>query len=215
MVPASPASLPARREAPAASAVAPAMVPVSPAPLASMPTSGPSASTPLAAAPRAGGKVARFIPAEAAQSKLKPADDGKLPGLRLHETADGSRKEKTQGTNPLVLVALLSLSVVMTVVILFWDVEPNDGSSENDKAVARSQIGENYFADLGNQALKPYQVYLRNAQQAHVRGDAKAEREMYHKVLKLLRAERQPGESLTGTLQRDRDLEEYLTTLLR
>jgi hypothetical protein len=172
-------------------------------------------SSPAAAAARSGGSVARFIPAEAAQSKLKPADDGKLPGLQLHETAGGGRQEKAHGTNPLVLIGLLSLSVVATVVIAFSDFQPSDHSSENDKAAARWKIGEDYFADLGNQALKPYQVYLRKAQQAHVRGDAKAEHAMYHKVLDLLRAERLPGESLTGTLQRDEKLEEYLVTLLQ
>jgi hypothetical protein len=170
---------------------------------------------PPAAAARPGGSVARFIPAEAAQSKLKPADDGKLPGLRLHETAGGARPEKARGANPLVLLGLLCLSVVMTVVILFSDLQPNDRSSDTDKADARWQISENYFADLGNQALKPYQVYLRNAQQAHVRGNIKTERAMYHKVLGLLRAERLPSESLTGTLQRDKELENYLITLLR
>ncbi len=170
---------------------------------------------PPPAAARPGGAVARFIPAEAAQSKLKPADDGKLPGLRLHETAGGARQEKARGTNPLVLIGLLLLSVVATVVILFSDFQPSDRSSEDDKANARREIGENYFSDLGNQPLKPYQVYLRNAQQAHARGATKTEHAMYHKVLKLLRAERLPGESLTGTLQRDKELEEHLTTLLR
>jgi hypothetical protein len=170
---------------------------------------------PPPAAARPGGAVARFIPAEAAQSKLKPADDGKLPGLQLHEAAGGGRKEKSHGTNPLVLIGLLCLSVVATVVIMFSDFGPSDHSSDNEKAVARQEIGENYFADLGNQPLKPYQVYLRNAQQAHVRGDTKTEHAMYHKVLELLRAERLPGESLTGTVQRDEDLEKHLITLLR
>jgi len=192
------------------------MVPAPPVSSSIAPASSPSAAIPPAAAPsRAGGAVARFIPAEAAQSKLKPAEDGKLPGLRLHDTADGARQEKARGTNPLVLIALLCLSVVLTVVILFSDFEPSDHSSDDDKAAARWQIGENYFADLGNQPLKPYQVYLRNAQQAHVRGDTKTEHAMYHKVLGLLRAERLPGESLSGTLQRDEDLEKYLVILLR
>jgi len=164
---------------------------------------------------RPGGAVARFIPAEAAQSKLKPADDGKLPGLRLHETAGGGRKEKAQGTNPLVLIGLLSLSVVSTVVILFHDFGPSDHSSDKEKAAAREQIGKEYFAELDNQPLKPYEVYLRNAQRAHVRGDAKTERAMYQKVLALLHAERLPGENLTGTAERDEDLKGYLITLLR
>ena len=114
-----------------------------------------AAALPAAAAPRPGGKVARFIPAEAAQSKLKPADDGKLPGLCLHDTADRDRREKAQGTNPLLLIALLLLSAVMTVVIVFWDSAPNDASSDNEKAYARVKIGEDYFSDLGNRALKP------------------------------------------------------------
>jgi hypothetical protein len=173
---------------------------------------------PPPAAARPGGAVARFIPAEAAQSKLKPADDGKLPGLRLHETADGARREKARGINPLVLIGLLCLSVVATVVLLFTDFEPSDRSSENDKAAARQHISDNYFIDLGNQSLKPYQVYLRNAQRAHARGDVKTEHAMYHKVLELLRAERLPGESLTGRLggdDGDDKLQEDLITLLR
>ena len=170
---------------------------------------------PPPAAARPGGAVARFIPAEAAQSKLKPADDGKLPGLRLHETAGGARQEKARGINPLVLIGLLCLSVVGTVVILFSDFGPSDHSSDNDKARARQHISDTYFIDLGNQSLKPYQVYLRDAQRAHVRGDAKTERAMYQKVLALLHAERLPGENLTGTAERDEDLKGYLITLLR
>jgi hypothetical protein len=172
------------------------------------------AMPPPPAAGRPGGAVARFIPAEAAQSKLKPADDGKLPGLQLHESADGGRQAKAQGTNPLVLIGVLCLSVVSTMVIVFSNSSTPDRSSDDERVKARTQISRDYFTELDNQPLKPYEIYLRDAQQAHVRGDKKTERAMYHKVLELLRAERLPGESLTGTVQRDKELEDCLVTLL-
>ena len=57
-------------------------------------------------------KVARFITAEAAQSTLQPAADGKLPDLRLEEGAAQQKPQSGQRSmNPLVLLGVLSASV--------------------------------------------------------------------------------------------------------
>jgi hypothetical protein len=56
---------------------------------------------------------------------------------------------------------------------------------------------------------------LRDAQRAHSRGDDATERQMYRKVLQLLRAEgRSRFTTLTGTLRGDEDLEAQIAILM-
>jgi hypothetical protein len=63
--------------------------------------------------------------------------------------------------------------------------------------------------------LEPYQILLRDAQQAYSRGDHRAQRDCYGKVLDLLRAERGSEEKgLTGSRSKDKELEEALLVLL-
>jgi hypothetical protein len=198
--------------------------PAAPAPVASAPAvPAPAAPGPL----MPNRKVARFVAAEAAQSTIKPAADGRLPDLCLQE---GQAKQKEEGKsttiNPLVLFGVLSLSVVLSVVLVLIDTEPQSSASEQ-KARARKIIEEKYFGGgtLEGGKVQPYQAYLRNAQQAHSRGDVKAEREFYRKVLDLLRTD--PGASdpgagpgarrhfLTGAYKTDEELEEQVRILLR
>ena len=163
-------------------------------------------------------KVARFITTEATQSTIHPSPDGKLPELRLHQSEEsGSSKEKGGSFNPLLLLGALCLSVALSVVLVMVDVDSEDASTLQKKQAARAYVDANYFSsDAGpNMPLEPYQICLRQAQQAHSRGDRATERKLYRKVLEMLRAERgvrQKG--LTGSHDRDNKLEQKISILL-
>ncbi|MBN1393919.1 MAG: hypothetical protein JW959_02725 [Pirellulales bacterium] len=164
-------------------------------------------------------KVARFIAADDADSKLLPAQDGKLPGLRLDEEAikDKRPQEKKTSMNPLVLLGLLSASVVLSIVLALVDLNPPTGSGSETKDQQRYLIERDYFGsgNIDNRDLEPHQLLLREAQRAHIRGDRETERDNYRRVLKMLRAERAPGErGLTGSRRRDKQLEDAITVLL-
>lgn len=178
--------------------------------------------TPTGQTPPPAKKVARFISAEAAQSTLKPAEDGQLPELHLRE---GEKKEKKQAEsrtiNPLVLFGALSISVALSILLVMVDFGSPRASSSQEKAKARQMIQDDYIADQEHftnpesaPPLEPYQVYLREAQRAYSRGDRKTERQMYRKVLNLLRAERDEFGGLTGSPSNDQTLEEQISILL-
>jgi hypothetical protein len=161
--------------------------------------------------------VARFITAEAAQSTLNLAPDGKLPELHLQETGQARAKdEKGTTVHPLVLLALLSLSVVACIVLVLIEPEASSSSDSAAKQNARRVIADHYFANRDAPGPKePYQVLLREAQRAYARGDYQEERRLYRQVLQLLRAERSEFESVTGTLAGDQELERQINVLLR
>jgi hypothetical protein len=161
--------------------------------------------------------VARFITSEAVQSTIQPSADGKLPELRLTggEEAEGS-KAKGAGVSPLLLLGALCLSVALSVVLVMVDINPQDSSSFRKKQAARMVIDAEYSSNIDDkQPLERYQVYLRQALQAHAQGDRAAERDLYRKVLEMLRAERGVHDKgLTGSPARDRWLEEQISVLL-
>ncbi len=172
-------------------------------------------SPPPVPAPARPRKVARFISAEAAQSSLKLAEDGKLPELRLLEAGEAAAKESgPRRSNPLVLFGVLSLSAVVCLVLVLLPAETSPSANTREKQRAREMIEKEYFAEMDQLPHYSYQFLLREAQRAHLRGDYKLERELYRKVLGLLRAERKPEKGVTGSPNRDRDLEQYLTILL-
>ena len=165
--------------------------------------------------------------AEAAQSNLKMAADGQLPQLQLQE---GEKKDKSQvkstTVHPLVLLTALMLSIVMSIIMALMDVGGSSSSSAEKKAAALEIIEKQYFGNPEHGELARYQVYLREAKQARCRGDRKAERQYYRKVLDLLCAELHEGASsgskqaagfepgLTGSRGRDRELETQISILL-
>jgi hypothetical protein len=167
-------------------------------------------------------KVARFISAEMSQSPIKPTADGKLPELKLNDgQASASTETKSATVSPLVLMAVLSVGVALSVMAVFMDFGPAQGTHLREKAEARAFIEKNYFPDLREMALdpkrkpEPYQSWLQDARQAHERLDRKTERAFYLKVLDRLHQERgsfQKG--LTGSMQRDKELEERIIILL-
>ena len=163
--------------------------------------------------------MARFITADSAESKLTIAADGQLPELQLQE---GDKKDKTDadeqtGINPLVLFGLITLSVVMSIAMAMWDPGSEDAQARREKDDARKVIALDYFHNLDpEQPLERYQELLRDARRAYARGDFKTERRRYREVLDLLRVERKPGEKgVTGSHERDRELQDQITILLK
>jgi hypothetical protein len=155
--------------------------------------------------------VARFIPG-AGSSGAALASDGRLPELKLQEGQARRSAADREATNPLVMVGVLCLSFVMSTALLLVDFEPTQ-SGAGRQAQARRRLAEFYQTSQG--PLAPYQQYLRDAQRAHSRGDDATERQMYRKVLQLLRAEgRSRFTTLTGTLRGDEDLEAQIAILM-
>ncbi|MCE9554317.1 MAG: hypothetical protein K8T91_13200, partial [Planctomycetes bacterium] len=168
-------------------------------------------------------RVAQFITADVAQSQLTVAADGKLPELQLNADNAGPRKRKVLvGGNSWATVVLISLSLLAAVAMIMIDTgaAPTSNSTDTD---SRIRIEKRYFGDDGTE-LRPYQILLRRAQQAHDRGDRKAERQYYLQVLGMLRDENlHPlGRNLTGmekkatdkTLPSDEDLEDLISKVL-
>ena len=163
-------------------------------------------------------QVARFITAEATDSTLRLAADGKLPELHLEEGAAKEKPEKSdRSINPLVMPGVLSISVVLSIVLALMDVESPPASGVGKKAQMRQKLADNYFGSgaLNAKRLEPYQILLREAAQAYSRGDYKTQREHYRKVLDMLRADRGSEErGLTGSRTKDKELEEAISVLL-
>lgn len=142
--------------------------------------------------------------------------DGKLPELRIKETAeDQPAAQESRSLNPWMLLAAVCLSLGLSVVLILMDVSPRNTSLEQKKLEARQTIDREYTANPGGKELEQYQLYLREALIAHYQGDYRKERKYYQAVLDMLRAERlDPDRGLTGSRKRDRELEKCLTTLL-
>jgi len=166
-----------------------------------------------------GARKARFVTAGAAQSRLQPAADGKLPGLQLEQDKPAEKpKEKTEGSSihPLVLFCALCLSLLVSITMVLVDVEGPQTNRNREQLEARWTIEREYFSHLDpNQSLAPYQLLLREAQRAHTRGDRETEQNAYRDVLRLLRAERDRFAGLTGSPSNDRKLEQLITTILQ
>jgi hypothetical protein len=185
-----------------------------------VPPQPPPGSAPAAASagpPPAAKKTARFITADAAQSAIKLAADGKLPELHLLE---GNQKEKSdaksKAVSPLLLVVALMASVGMSIVLVMMPAGSGNQDLLASQAYARQVIRDKYFSDLDpNKPLERYQILLREADQAYSRGDRPAEVDRYRRVLDMLRREHDAfDKGLTGSPSRDKVLEEQLTILL-
>ena len=165
-------------------------------------------------------KTARFISAEAAQSRLQLAADGKLPELHLRESdARPKKEEKERGLHPAIVFGAVALSIVSVVVMLSIDAGGPSSEQAKSEEEAWSVIEGEYFGDLDVKARpERYQELLRDAQRAHNRGDYKARRKLLREVLEMLKAEPNPndrGRGLTGSKARDKKLEKQIAILLR
>jgi hypothetical protein len=156
--------------------------------------------------------VARFIPGGGGAGGAALASDGRLPELKLQEGKARRASGEAEATNPLVMVGVLCLSLVMSTALVLIDFE-SASPGAGRQAQARKRLAEFYQQTKG--PLEPYQQYLRDAQRAHSRGDSATERQMYRKVLQLLRAEgRSRYSSVTRTPSQDRELEQLLAILM-
>ena len=144
-----------------------------------------------------------------------------MPELQLEEGVTKERPiEERKQTNPMVLIAILGISVSMSVLLLLYEGDTTR-SEHRAKAEARQIIKERY---LSKAPLEPYQVLLREAQQAHAQGDTSLERRRYRRVLDMLHAEdKNKNEGLTGLAEpslnsrdapNDEELENLLSKLL-
>jgi len=163
-------------------------------------------------APAGTRKVARFIAAESAQSTIQLAADGQLPSLQLIE-AGKTVAETTKGSsmNPLLVLGAIAASFCVSVMLLTTDFNSSGGEQKLNEA--RQQLETYYKGQRG--PLAPYQIHLREAQQAYSRGAFKTARDHYRKVLDQLHVE--GGDrfhGLTGTPASDKRLEELLSILL-
>ena len=167
---------------------------------------------------KANRKVARLISAETAQSVLKPAADGRLPDLQLHEPGEGRQAEsKSKPVNPLVLYGALTASAVVSLFLVLnpWG-SPGPGAS-SEKDMARQAIEAKFFGGGADPAdLKPFQMRLREAKRAHNNHDDTAEHACYEKVLRMLRADRGAEQRpLTGNPESDKELQAQIETILQ
>lgn len=161
--------------------------------------------------------IARFITAELSSCRLPLTADGKLPELKLGET-DGEaadRPARARGAHPLVLFGLLAASLGASVLLIL---APSDATAPNrleELRQARRIIETEYFRELDEGVPpRPYQLLLREAKLAHSRGDVRRERDLYRRVLDLLRAYPKPEKGVTGSVERDERLERQLIVLL-
>jgi hypothetical protein len=159
-------------------------------------------------------KTARFKTAATAAPSIAPSPDGKLPALQLAEgeaaKASGETGEKTV---PLWLACVAVVGSTLLSAFLLLSDTPGQKSVQSKQAEARQQIAA--FYGSASLPLRPFQVLLREAQQAHSRGDRSTERQKYRQVHALLRAEkRSKYENLTGTPSDDEQLAELLSILL-
>ncbi len=159
-------------------------------------------------------KVAKFVTDRAGSTLVRLGEDGQLPELQLKESL-GSPKaaaQKRRQSNPAVLYAVLAVSILSSIVLLFVDLE--GGLSSEGKAYSRQVIVQEFLGEE-RQALLPYQRLLREASLAHSRGDAAGERDLFRRVLRLLNSEdRNPFTGVTGSLDEDERLRHHLGVLL-
>lgn len=159
--------------------------------------------------------VAKFITDRTGETLVRLGEDGHLPELALAESAApkfDKRKRASQG-NPALIYGALGFSLLMSLAMLFIDSPATDERSQS-KWEARQSVMRD-FVGGDKQPIKPFQQLLRDAGLAQSRGDFKAEREAYKKVLKLLNSEdKNPFIGITGTEEGDKELKQHIAVLL-
>ncbi len=159
----------------------------------------------------------QFIAEEPAETSLRLGRDGRLPELALATPEQPQEKEATEkSSNPALLAALLAVSFMMSLLLLFVDFE-GSGTDRREAERARAEIARDFFQSASEgAALADYQLYLRRAQQAHAHNDLEQERRWYRRVLDLLHVEKGKGyDTVTGSRERDEQLRRLLGEILR
>jgi len=154
--------------------------------------------------------VARFITDQPGDPLVKLGEDGHLPELMLAEGQEQAQpsQQRSQHSNPLVLIGAFVFSIGLSVLMLFVDPQSLGGAGEQ-KALARQLVTAFYGGD--GTPLEPYEIALRQAQQAHAKGNYGLERRKYRDVLMMLRAENK--NPITGLTSLDGDQERQLNRL--
>jgi len=158
--------------------------------------------------------TAQFLAAKPEAPAIAPQADGKLPSLQLADDLDAAAKAGSDASPVPLWAALLAVaaSTAVSMILLLGDFSGTP-SAQSQQKQAREELAR--FYATGVALPKPYQVELRNGQLAHSRGDRRAEREHYRKVLAQLRAEgRSKFQGLTGTPDGDKELDRILSILL-
>jgi hypothetical protein len=203
----------AAMHAPAAGAV-PAAATASPTAATAAPLHVPPPPPAAPTQPAQPANIARFKTAASSAPAIAASADGKLPELMLADNpAAGAAGEAAERPVPLWAAVLAVVgSTVLSVFLLLGDA-PAQKSVQSRRAEVRQELASFYGTEAAK--LRPYQIMLREAQQAYSRGDRAAELQRYRQVLGLLRAEkRSKFETVTGTPGDDERLGELLSILL-
>ena len=159
--------------------------------------------------------TAQFLAHKPQAAAIAPQADGKLPTLQLADSPDAAGKAGSEASPVPLWAALLAVAAstaVSLILLLGIDLEGVQ-SAASIKDQARHDLARFYETGVG--LPKPYQLQLREGQLAHSRGDRRAEREYYRKVLAQLRVEgRSKFQGLTGTPSDDAELDRLLSILL-
>jgi hypothetical protein len=158
--------------------------------------------------------TAQFLAGQAQAPTIAPSLDGKLPSLLLADAPEAAGKAGSESSPVPLWGALLAVaaSTAISLILILNDLDGSQSAGEQ-KSEARAKLEAFYASELAPPQL--YQIQLRQAQLAHSRGDRKAEREHYRKVLVQLRAEgRSEFHGLTGTPDGDKKLNELVSILL-
>jgi hypothetical protein len=139
-----------------------------------------------------GSQTARFIERDANATRVKLGADGQLPDLTLstHEKGDDTTGEPSSSRS-WVLIAVLCLSMVMSVLILV--IEEPTASNTADKAQARKQLEAIFQSwDTTNESALEIRKLLARALRAYNRGDYEQEKQFYRETMDLLNREDAP-----------------------
>ena len=187
------------------------------APPAPSPPRPPPAAEPYAVEPplpSANVHTAQFLVAKPQAPAIAPQADGKLPTLQLADAPDAAARAGSE-SSPVPMWAALAAVAASTAVSMILLMGDFSGSPTAASVQAQARADLERFYATGVALPKPYQVELRSGQLAHSRGDRRAEREHYRRVLAMLRAEgRSKFQGLTGTPSGDEDLDRILSILL-
>jgi hypothetical protein len=161
-------------------------------------------------------QTAKFITEGSGETLVRLGEDGHLPNLQLAEqdrTVARMRGAAKKQGNPAVLYGVLGFSVLSSLLLLVLE---SDGTTVSASTVsdARATVFRDFLGEPGKE-LRPWQRVLREAGLAHSRGDPKAERAAYQRVLKMLNSEDlNQFTGLTGHIEDDERLRKLLATLL-
>ncbi len=162
---------------------------------------------------RTGRHTARFIERDANATQVQLGADGQLPDLALStEQERKDESDQSQSTHPLVLVAVLGISVIMSVLLLV--VDQSSPQMTPKKIVARRTLEQIFDSwDRAKPPNREIRDLLARAFQAYNCGDAEQEKKSYRQVMDILNREDAPKyEGYTGS---DSRLKEALNELLR